>query len=161
MMFSMYWYSRWGGGGLAVAEQLINVLNISIPFHHVPRSLNSPSPPLVLSLCHSLSFSKTIWGNLHPLPHFPYKVNLKVCKVVLLCVSTSCGHCVLNQRKITDAAKTDDRILASSVRKRLSHGETLSFNYTMLIFGKKAICLSSIYRLMMSNHWKRISGLLI
>lgn len=45
--------SRGAKGGLAVAEQLINVLNISIPFHHVPRSLNSPSLSLVLSLCHS------------------------------------------------------------------------------------------------------------
>ncbi len=45
----------------------------------------------------------------------PHKVNLKVCKVVLLCVSTSCGHCVLNQRKIRDTVETNDRILAPSV----------------------------------------------
>ncbi len=111
--------SRGAKGGLAVAEQLINVLNISIPFHHVPRSLNSPSLPLVLSLCHSLSLSlQTPFQNhLRQLtsPPPPYKVNLKVCKVVLLCVSTSCGHCVLNQRKIKDTVKTNNRILASSV----------------------------------------------
>lgn len=124
----------WQGakGGLAVAAQLINVLNISIPFHHVPRSLNSPSPSLALSLCHSLSFSlplsfqrlfRTIADSPWPPPP-PYKVNLKVCKVMLLCVLTSCGHCVLNHRKIKDGVKTDNRILASNAWK-----STHYFNY--------------------------------
>lgn len=126
--------SRGAKGGLAVAKQLINVLNISIPFHHVPRSLNSPSLPLVLSLCHSLSlFARlctTIWGNPCPLPP-PYKVNLKVCKVVLLCVSTSCGHCVLNQRKIKDTVKTNNRILTRSVWKSIVfHTEKYTLSIT-------------------------------
>lgn len=64
----------WGAkGGLAVAGHLINVLNISIPFHHVPRSLNSPSL-LVLLLDLFLSLPKClfsiIWGGSHPLPRF-------------------------------------------------------------------------------------------
>lgn len=103
--------SQGAKGGLAVAEQLINVLNISIPFHHVPRSLNSPSLPLALSL--QTPFQNHLRQPTSPPP--PYKVNLKVCKVVLLCVSTSCGHCVLNQRKIKATVKTNNRILASSV----------------------------------------------
>lgn len=115
--------SQGAKGGLAVAAQLINVLNISIPFHHVPRSLNSPSLSLDLSLCHSLSLPpssqrlfRTIADSPWPPPP-PYKVNLKVCKVVLLCVLSSCGHCVLNHRKIKDGVKTDNRILASNAWK--------------------------------------------
>ncbi len=63
--------SRGAKGGLAVAEQLINVLNISIPFHHVPRSLNSPSLPLVLSLCHSLSLSPNAFSEPSEATHIP------------------------------------------------------------------------------------------
>lgn len=48
---------RGAKGGLAVAKQLINVLNISIPFHHVPRSLNSPSFSCSFTLSLSLSCS--------------------------------------------------------------------------------------------------------
>lgn len=52
----------WGAkGGLAVAGHLINVLNISIPFHHVPRSLNSPSL-LVLLLDLFLSLPKCLFS---------------------------------------------------------------------------------------------------
>lgn len=117
--------SQGAKGGSAVAEPLINVLNISIPFDHVPRSLNSPSPSLVLSLCHSLSLSLSIQTpfqsrlRLPTSPPPPHKVNLKVCKVVLLCVSTSCGHCVLNGRGIKGTVKTNNRILASSVWKSI------------------------------------------
>ena len=119
--------SRGAKGGSAVAEPLINVLNISIPFHHVPRSLNSPSPSLVLSLCHSLSLSRLLSLQtpfqsrlrLPASPPPPHKVNLKVCKVVLLCVSTSSGHCVLNGRGIKGTVKTNNRILASSVWKSI------------------------------------------
>lgn len=94
----------WGAkGGLTVEEQLINVLNISIPFHRVPRSLNSLSRPLMPSLSRSLSlflntFSVPSSDSPHPLPP-PYKVNLKVCRVVLLCVSTSCGYCCVKPKK--------------------------------------------------------------
>lgn len=157
--------SQGAKGGLAVAAQLINVLNISIPFHHVPRSLNTPSLPLVPSLCHSLSLSLQTPFQSHlrqPMaPPPPYKVNLKVCKVVLLCVLTSCGHCVLNQRKIKDGVKTNNRILASSVWKSIVfHTEKYTLSITQC-FEEKALFLSSMYRLMMSNHWKGISGLLI
>lgn len=75
--------------GLAVAENLINVFNISIPFHHVPRSLNSPC----FSSCSiTLSFSPSCWilfeKDLRQCssPPPPDKVKLKVCKVVLLCL---------------------------------------------------------------------------
>lgn len=44
-----------------------------------------------------------------------YKVNLKVYKVVLLCAQTSCGQCVLNQRKIKDTLKHHTTLLATSL----------------------------------------------
>lgn len=64
---------RGAKGGLAVAENLINVFNISIPFHHVPRSLNASGLLLALSLFYSIPPSgyilRSIRGGVHPFPH--------------------------------------------------------------------------------------------
>lgn len=132
--------SRGAKGGLDVAEQLINVLNISIPFHHLPRSLNSLGlPPCSITLSFPLSIQTPFQS--HPsqsasLPP-PCKVNVKVFKVVLLCVSTSCGHCVLNLRKIKDAAVQTTtgfwhHMKINCLSDRVDEMQT--FNYTMLIF---------------------------
>lgn len=142
MMFSMYWYGgeRRGEEGVGpgvtrlAVEQLINVLNISIPFHHVLRSLNTPP-----------SCSITLSSSFPPLalPHLPLsgrgcnpycssssssthcKVNLKVCKVALLCVLTSCGQSCSSLREEVGGRNESkmvsglNRIRASSLWKSM------------------------------------------
>lgn len=100
--------SQGAKGGSAVAEPLINVLNISIPFHHVPRSLNSPSPSLVLSLCHSLSLSLSIQTpfqsrlRLPTSPPPPHKVNLMGLRglqgCAFMCLNFLWSLCVKRER---------------------------------------------------------------
>ena len=148
--------SQGAKGGFAVAAQLINVLNISIPFHHVPASLNSPSLPLVLSLRLPRPSSKrlfrTVGGSPQPLPH-PCKVNLKVCKVVLLCVFASCGHCVLNRGKNQrwcQEQQQDSGIECMKINC-LSQQRNSLFSITRR-FENSYPPFFSMCRLMMSNH---------
>lgn len=101
---------------------------------------------VILSLPPSLSqdaFFRNIWDSPWPLPP-THKVNLKVCKVVLLCVLTSCGHCVLNLTKIKDGVKTNNKILASSVWKSIASNTE---KYVLIItqcFEKKLFPLFNI-----------------
>lgn len=105
----------WRGakGGFAVAEHLINVLNISIPFHHVPRSLNSPSRLFVLSLCHSppslqMPFQNHVWQPLSPPPNLT-RWTWRSARLCFYVSQTSSSQCVLNQIKIKGCVRFNSR----------------------------------------------------
>lgn len=128
--------SQGAKGGFAVATQLINVLNISILFIMYQDHLILP---LFLLFYHSAvspsAFSEP--SEVVPAPSPPsYKVNLKVCKVVLLCVLTSCGHCLLNQVEKKNQRWCQDHQQDSGIKYMkincLSHKEKHSFSYTLL-----------------------------
>lgn len=131
---------RGAKGGFAVAEHLINVLNISIPFHHVLRSLNSPSLLLVPSLHHMLPpttcLFRIILGNLHSFPHLT-RWTWRSAGFCFYVSQTSSSLVMLNPRKIKDNVKTNKYKIPASYMG--CHPERDTFNHGGVFYKKNSL----------------------